>query len=135
MYLSKCLVLLELNTLNNFRTVCNNKWQNLSVIVKKFKISFFPDKMPRKVMNSMNYEYDYFSIMHYGTKFFSKNGKATIKIRKRGRNIGAKIGQRKGLSWIDVAQVHAMYNCNKIPSEESGKLSKVMAGYKITLLY
>lgn len=77
------------------------------------------NKMPKKVMDSMNYEYDYFSIMHYGTKFFSKNGKATIKIRKRGRRIGAEIGQRKGLSWIDIAQVHAMYNCNKIPSEES----------------
>ena len=83
--------------------------------------------MPKKVMDSMNYEYDYFSIMHYGTKFFSKNGKATIKIRKRGRRIGAEIGQRKGLSWIDVAQVHAMYNCNKIPSEESSKLKELGA--------
>lgn len=77
------------------------------------------DKMPRRVMDSMGYEYDYFSIMHYGTKFFSKNSKATIKIRKKGRRIGAEIGQRKGLSWIDIAQVHAMYNCNRIPSEES----------------
>ncbi|PFX34609.1 zinc metalloproteinase nas-6-like [Stylophora pistillata] len=77
------------------------------------------NKMPRKVMDSMGYEYDYFSIMHYGTKFFSKNGKATIKIRKKGRRIGAQIGQRRSLSWIDVAQVHAMYNCNKIPSEDS----------------
>ena len=75
-------------------------------------------------MDSMNYEYDYFSIMHYGTKFFSKNNKATIKIRKKGRRIGAEIGQRKGLSWIDIAQVHAMYNCNKIPSEESSELTK-----------
>ena len=86
--------------------------------------SFFHlDKMPKKVLDSMNYEYDYFSIMHYGTRFFSKNGKATIKIRKKGRRIGAEIGQRNGLSWIDIAQVNAMYNCNKIPSEESSKLS------------
>lgn len=77
------------------------------------------NKMPKKAMDSMDYEYDYFSIMHYGTKFFSSNGRATIKIRKKGKNIGAQIGQRKSLSWIDVAQVHAMYNCNKIPSEES----------------
>lgn len=90
----------------------------------KNKSSFYLDKMPKRVMDSMNYEYDYFSIMHYGTKFFSKNNKATIKIRKKGRRIGAEIGQRKGLSWIDIAQVHAMYNCNKIPSEESSELTK-----------
>lgn len=88
-------------------------------------MQLFTDKMPRKVMDSMGYEYDYFSIMHYGTKFFSSNGKATIKIRKKGKKVGAQIGQRKSLSWIDVAQVHAMYNCNKIPSEESSKLTGI----------
>ena len=103
-------------------------------IVKVMKNFFYPDKMPRKVMDSMNYEYDYFSIMHYGTKFFSKNSKATIKIRKRGRRIGAEIGQRKGLSSIDVAQVHAMYNCNKIPSEESSELDE-KAVFLFCLLY
>lgn len=93
--------------------------------IRIFKENIQPDmfdqfnKMPRKVMDSMGYEYDYFSIMHYGTKFFSKNGKATIRIRKKGRRIGAQIGQRRSLSWIDVAQVHAMYNCNKLPSTES----------------
>ena len=85
-------------------------------------------------MDSTNYEYDYFSIMHYGTKFFSKNSKATIKIQKRGRRIGAEIGQRKGLLSIDVAQVHAMYNCNKIPSEESSELDE-MAIFLFCLLY
>ena len=82
-------------------------------------------------MDSMGYEYDYFSIMHYGTRFFSSNGKATIKIRKKGKKIGAQIGQRKSLSWIDVAQVHAMYNCNKIPSEESSKST----GISLILFY
>ncbi|KXJ22816.1 Zinc metalloproteinase nas-13 [Exaiptasia diaphana] len=77
------------------------------------------DKMPKKWMNSMGYAYDFNSIMHYGPKFYSKNGKLTIKVRKVGRRIGAKIGQRRGLSWIDIAQVHAMYNCNVIPSSES----------------
>ncbi|KAM7444990.1 hypothetical protein ABFA07_006520 [Porites harrisoni] len=97
------------------------------------------NKMPKRVMDSMNYEYDYFSIMHYGTKFFSKNNKATIKIRKKGRRIGAEIGQRKGLSWIDIAQVHAMYNCNKIPSEESKTCYNSSSGdgrdYRGTLNY
>lgn len=91
-------------------------------------IKLFTDKMPKKAMDSMGYEYDYFSIMHYGTKFFSSNGKATIKIRRKYKTIGAQIGQRKSLSWIDVAQVHAMYNCNKIPSEESSKLTGISLG-------
>ncbi|XP_029209556.1 zinc metalloproteinase nas-4-like [Acropora muricata] len=97
------------------------------------------NKMPKKVLDSMNYEYDYFSIMHYGTRFFSKNGKATIKIRKKGRRIGAEIGQRNGLSWIDIAQVNAMYNCNKIPSEESKTCFNSSSGdgrdYRGTLNY
>ncbi|XP_031559636.1 zinc metalloproteinase nas-6-like isoform X2 [Actinia tenebrosa] len=76
-------------------------------------------KLPNRLMDSMGYAYDFESIMHYGPKFYSKNGKATIKIRKVGRRIGARIGQRKGLSWIDIAQVHAMYKCNVIPSHES----------------
>jgi hypothetical protein len=82
----------------------------------------FLEKLPNQLMNSMGYAYDFNSIMHYGPKFYSKNGKSTIKIRKVGRRIGARIGQRKGLSWIDIAQVHAMYNCNVIPSHESGML-------------
>ncbi|EDO30194.1 predicted protein, partial [Nematostella vectensis] len=69
------------------------------------------NKMPKRLMDSMGYAYDFYSIMHYGAKFFSRNGKPTIKIRKKYRDLDAKIGQRKGLSWIDIAQVHAMYNC------------------------
>jgi len=78
--------------------------------------------MPKKWMDSMGYAYDFNSIMHYGPRFYSKNGKLTIKVRKAGRRIGATIGQRRGLSSIDIAQVNAMYNCNVIPSPESGNM-------------
>lgn len=72
-------------------------------------------------LDSMGYAYDYESIMHYGRKFFTKNNKNTIQIRLTG--IGnVKIGQRKRLSDIDVAQINAMYNCNKIATPNSGKL-------------
>lgn len=43
-------------------------------------------------MDFMSYEYDYFFIMYYGMKFFSKNGKVIIKIWKRGWRIGVEIG-------------------------------------------
>lgn len=73
----------------------------------------------------MGYAYDFNSIMHYGPRFYSKNNRPTIKVKRLFRRIGATIGQRRGLSWIDIAQVHAMYNCNVIPSPESGKTSSL----------
>ena len=42
--------------------------------------------------------------MHYGPKAFSNNGKDTITARN-----GHSIGQRQGLSAIDVAQIKTMY--------------------------
>lgn len=50
-------------------------------------------------------EYDYDSIMHYGPKAFSINGKDTIIPLKS----GAKIGQRDNLSVKDVAALDQMY--------------------------
>jgi astacin len=46
--------------------------------------------------------YDYGSIMHYGAREFSGNGRTTIKAPKP-------IGQRKGLSPGDIQAVKAMY--------------------------
>lgn len=85
-------------------------------------MKFFVDKMLKKVMDFMDYEYDYFFIMYYGIKFFSLNGRVIIKICKKGKNIGVQIGQCKSLFWIDVVQVYVMYNCNKIFLEELSKL-------------
>nr|XP_012553873.1 bone morphogenetic protein 1 [Hydra vulgaris]XP_047129107.1 bone morphogenetic protein 1 [Hydra vulgaris] len=72
-------------------------------------------------VDSMKYAYDFWSIMHYGPKYFSKNGRPTIKIHKNYRHLQPTIGQRKGLSYLDIAQVRAMYKCNVIPSPESKK--------------
>lgn len=53
--------------------------------------------------------YDLYSVMHYDSKAFSKNGKKTIVPRnRRYRNI---IGQRIGLSKGDAARVNNMYKC------------------------
>ncbi|MFQ5587793.1 MAG: Dot/Icm T4SS effector Zinc-dependent metalloprotease LegP [Nitrospiria bacterium] len=49
--------------------------------------------------------YDYGSIMHYGSKAFSKNGQKTISTIPPGKLIG----QRSGLSNGDISAVHAMY--------------------------
>ena len=77
--------------------------------------------MNENQVGSMGYAYDFWSIMHYGSDFFSKNKKPTIKVQKAYRNIYPKptIGQRERLSFLDIAQVRAMYKCNILPSRES----------------
>ena len=69
----------------------------------------------------MGYAYDYWSAMHYGPFAFSaKKREPTIKIKKIGRRVNARIGLRV-LSKLDIAKVRAMYNCNPIPSFEARK--------------
>lgn len=74
--------------------------------------------MALEQVNSMGYAYDYWSIMHYGAYFFTKNDRPTIKVVKKYRPLNPVLGQREVLSYIDIAQVRAMYQCNK-PIEKS----------------
>ena len=81
----------------------------------------FAGRLPYKDVDSMGFAYDYWSAMHYGPMAFSANKKdPTIKIRKIGRRVKAKIGLRV-LSKLDIAQVREMYHCNPIPSNEARK--------------
>jgi len=60
-------------------------------------------------IDSRGFAYDMDSMMHYGGKFFSRNGKITIRTKNsRWQN---KIGQRRGMSTGDVAQLKSMYHC------------------------
>lgn len=63
---------------------------------------------PRKY-NNFNTPYDYISVMHYGPKAFSKNGKETITPKQLA--FKDKIGQRKGLSAGDAQRINNMYEC------------------------
>jgi astacin len=49
--------------------------------------------------------YDYSSIMHYGSRAFSRTGRPTIVPRQA----GAPIGQREGLSQLDRAAIQQLY--------------------------
>jgi len=96
-------------------------------------------RMAEKQVGSMGYAYDFWSVMHYGPTFFSKNGKPTIRILKDFRYLKPNMGQRIGLSYLDIAQVRAMYKCNILPSKESSSkcINKKTKGrdYRGTLDY
>ncbi|KAK2549702.1 Zinc metalloproteinase nas-4 [Acropora cervicornis] len=65
----------------------------------------------RTGINSLGTPYDYGSIMHYGSRAFSKNGQATIVPKQ----LGVVIGQRNGLSPIDARQANLLYSCPSAP--------------------
>lgn len=51
--------------------------------------------------------YDYGSVMHYSATAFSKNGRATIEPKKK----GTEIGQRIGFSENDLFKINKLYSC------------------------
>lgn len=63
------------------------------------------EKYDRDVVTDFGFTYDYSSVMHYSAHAFSSNGEATIEPKVE----DVKIGQRDGLSKIDVAKLQAMY--------------------------
>lgn len=64
------------------------------------------DKYPSNVVTDYGFGYDVASVMHYPAYAFSKNGKPTIERRYHGNEV---MGQREGLSQIDVAKINKMY--------------------------
>lgn len=71
-------------------------------------------KYSRSTIDSLGTPYDYGSVMHYGSKAFSRNGRPTIRVKKT----GVTIGQRKGLSPTDALQANLLYSglCAVVPT-------------------
>ena len=67
------------------------------------------DKVNSMKATNFGTPYDYFSIMHYGTHAFSKNGRPTI-VTKIGK-FNQFIGQTNKLSLGDLVRIRMMYNC------------------------
>ncbi len=66
--------------------------------------------------------YDLNSILHYGPKSFSKNGKDTITAIK---GDASNLGQRNGFSPIDRVEVGKHYGCNKNGNIDPNKNPKI----------
>ncbi|XP_069950456.1 blastula protease 10-like [Cherax quadricarinatus] len=61
------------------------------------------------VINNYGVPYDYTSVMHYGSQYFTRNGKLTIStVDPFAQGL---IGQRNGLSHRDKLLANLMYNC------------------------
>lgn len=86
-------------------------WQNIQ---KGMAYNFA--KLSGKEVQHLGEEYDYSSVMHYGTHAFAKGSAPTITPLKS----GVVIGQRKGLSSIDIAKINKLYDC---PTRRSNKKS------------
>jgi hypothetical protein len=64
-------------------------------------------------INDLGVGYDYESVMHYGAKAFSKDGRSPTISIKQGKNTNnVKLGQRYRLSDKDKKQARLLYNCN-----------------------
>ncbi|CAG9811868.1 unnamed protein product [Chironomus riparius] len=67
------------------------------------------ERVDSRKYNNFGTPYDYISVMHYGPKAFSRNGKETITPKQAA--FKDKIGQRKGLSVGDAQRINNMYDC------------------------
>ncbi len=78
----------------------------------------------KKYANYQNEPYNYESTMHYGSKYFSSNEEPTITVRDEELyelEDKPKIGSRKGLTKIDIAQINKHYGWY-VPNSSPGKL-------------
>ncbi|XP_061732182.1 astacin-like metalloendopeptidase [Nerophis ophidion] len=58
--------------------------------------------------------YDLSSIMHYGSTFFSTNGRPTIKAKVKEKDMG----QRVRMTSIDIQRVRSLYNCDSAENQK-----------------
>jgi len=83
-----------------------------------FSFSAFVHNFDKQSLENTTYqyEYDYNSIMHYGTHFFSssRDKPTLVPIQKR-----AKIGQRDGISRLDCYKINVLYNCFDTPQNKA----------------
>ena len=76
-----------------------------NILFSAYQYAF--EKKDAEDINSRDVEYDFYSVMHYGSKDFSKNKKSTISSKKEGIT---EFGNDK-ISNLDAKVVNLMYGC------------------------
>lgn len=66
------------------------------------------NKYKHSKVDSMDFDYDYSSLMHYGKRTFSKNGKPTVRAVN---NPYMSLGRSVGFSDLDIKKMNALYDC------------------------
>ncbi|XP_032894457.1 low choriolytic enzyme-like [Amblyraja radiata] len=76
--------------------------------------------------NNLGMPYDYNSVMHYGRYAFSKDGQSSTIVPKPDPQ--TTIGQRFGMSTLDINKVNKLYHCSKLIYDGDNSLSHVLDG-------
>ncbi|XP_071972590.1 embryonic protein UVS.2-like [Engystomops pustulosus] len=77
----------------------------------------------KEVTNNLGVEYDYGSVMHYDSHAFSRTRQPTIETKPVP---GIPIGQRDGLSILDVSKINRLYQCDvcaNLHNDHNGRLN------------
>ncbi|XP_075423376.1 embryonic protein UVS.2-like [Ascaphus truei] len=76
--------------------------------------------------NNLGLQYDYSSVMHYGRYYASNTSKQATIIPKPDASVS--IGQRYGVSSLDVSKLNKLYNCNLCRSVLTGTSGILTSG-------
>ena len=95
-----------------------NIWENMTERQVRVNFDSLSDYDERY---HFNLPYDFGSIMHYGSKYYSKNGERTIRTKDPSKQ--SLIGQRDRASDGDIQQVKLFYGCIKLGKPEPTKPS------------
>jgi len=91
-----------------------------NIIHENFTSNF--DKYTEALINHFNLTYDFGSVMHYGGQDFGKldvNGRPKQTIKTLDPSKQSLIGQRKGVSELDIKLVKEMYGCKATEGGEA----------------
>ncbi|XP_041416873.1 embryonic protein UVS.2-like isoform X2 [Xenopus laevis] len=79
-------------------------------VAEAFILPEFQHNFEKVYTNSMGMEYDYSSIMHYGSGAFSNTPNQNTIVPKHNPNL--QLGQQYGLSNLDISKINRLYECD-----------------------
>ncbi|XP_023227574.1 astacin-like metalloprotease toxin 4 [Centruroides sculpturatus] len=81
-------------------------WENIEPDMESQFVKFTPNEM--KIFNG----FDYNSVMLYGERFFSKDGRSKTMVASRQGMRLIDVSRKPGLSKSDIYRINTLYNCS-----------------------